>query len=103
MVNLQAFPQLGAFPNEVGAAVVPGGIGGPWPMNLPLNYWWNYGKRSHKRKFSRPKRVKKFSRSRRFSMHLGNPDYDRFEELYAGRIHHRVKKYKRSKKHYNHY
>jgi hypothetical protein len=43
MVNLQTFPQLGAFKGEVGPGTSPGGIGGVWPMNLPLNYWWNYG------------------------------------------------------------
>jgi hypothetical protein len=42
-VNLQIFPQLGAFPGEVGSGNSTSGIGGTWPMQLPLNYWWNYG------------------------------------------------------------
>jgi len=70
-VNLKTFPQLGAFPNEVGSSNSIGGINNSamWPMNLPLNYWFNYGfKRSSrsktkKHKFSSKKR--KIRRSRK--------------------------------------
>lgn len=50
MVDLKIFPHLGAFPNELSSNNTVGGVGGSWPMNMPLNYWWNFGSRSTKRK-----------------------------------------------------
>ena len=70
-VNLQAFTQLGAFPGEVGPGNIPGGIGGPWPMNLPLNYWWNYGSRIRSRR-SLKKRKYSSKRSKRSRSKFGN-------------------------------
>ncbi len=67
-VNLQIFPQLGAFPGEVGSGNSPGGIGGTWPMQLPLNYWWNYGSVRKSRKTSKkPKKSRKSRKSRKAS------------------------------------
>lgn len=47
-VNLRTFPQLGAFPGEVGPGIQPGGEGGPagtWIYGGPsvLGYWPNFG------------------------------------------------------------
>jgi hypothetical protein len=60
-MDLKTFPQLGAFSNELSSNNVAGGIGGSWPMNLPLNYWWNFGsskKSTKKRTKSTKKRTK---------------------------------------------
>jgi hypothetical protein len=62
--NLKIFPHLGAFPGEVGSGNSPGGIGGSWPMNLPLNYWWNFGTRKT-RKTSRTRKTRKVSKASR--------------------------------------
>lgn len=65
--NSDIFPHLGAFPGEVGSGASPGGIGGPWPMQLPLNYFWNFGsrrgsnKKTIKRKTSKRKSIKRKS------------------------------------------
>jgi hypothetical protein len=48
-INMKTFPNLGAFPGEVGSGNSPGGIGGTWPMQLPLAYWWNFGRRGTRR------------------------------------------------------
>ena len=65
-VNLRTFPQLGAFPYEVGTSNSVGGINnsGMWNMNLPLSYWYNYGS---KKKRSRKLRKKINRRNRRYS------------------------------------
>jgi hypothetical protein len=66
-VNLQTFPQLGAFPDEVGSGLDPGGINNSamFPMNLPLNYWWNFSKRRQSRKQRRRQSRKRSRRSRK--------------------------------------
>lgn len=61
-VNLKTFPQLGAYSGEVGSGLSPGGIGGPWFFNYPLNYWWNFGSKRSKRKSKRSKRKQKRSK-----------------------------------------
>lgn len=54
-VNLTVFPQLGAFPNEVGSGLSPGGIGGPWISNIPIPYWFGYGRKTGRSKTGRSK------------------------------------------------
>lgn len=66
-VNLQIFPQLGAFPGEVGSGNSPGGIGGTWPMQLPLNYWWNYGSVRKSRKVRKVRKSRKVRKNRKVS------------------------------------
>ena len=62
-VNLKTFPQLGAFPYEVGNSNSVGGINnmnGQWPMSLPLSYYWNFSttKKRTKKSFIGRKFVK---------------------------------------------
>jgi len=63
-MNAKTFPNLGAFPGEVGSGNSPGGIGGSWPQNLPLNYWWNYGKKSKKKSKKKIKKTRKTKKMR---------------------------------------
>ncbi len=58
--DMQAFPNLGGIIGEVGPGTSPGGIGGPWPMNLPLQYYWQgYGHRKVKKSKSKSKKRSK--------------------------------------------
>ena len=61
--NLKTFPQLGAFPGEVGSGTSVGGINnsGTWIDNIPLAYWFNMGKKSKRSKRSK-KSYKKLSK-----------------------------------------
>jgi hypothetical protein len=70
--NMKTFPNLGAFPGEVGTGNSPGGIGGTWPSQLPLSYWWNYGRgrklrRRSNRKSKRRSNRKSNRKSRKMS------------------------------------
>jgi len=67
-VNLKTFPQLGAYPYEVGNSNSVGGINNSamWPRNLPLSYWYNYGSLRKKSKTrSKKSRVKYGSKKRK--------------------------------------
>lgn len=66
MVNLIAFPDLGGLPNEVGSGNMIGGIGGPWPFNLPLqDYLQGYGsKKKSKNSQKKSKKSKKGSKKK---------------------------------------
>jgi hypothetical protein len=73
--NERTFPNLGAFPGEIGSGYTTGGIGGNWRGgNLAPFYWLNYGlvrkKRSKRSKITkksakRSKRSKITKRSKR--------------------------------------
>jgi hypothetical protein len=65
--NLNTFPQLGAFPGEVGSGNSPGGIGGTWPMQLPLSYWWNFGASKKNKRTRKARKSKKNKRSKKQS------------------------------------
>jgi hypothetical protein len=64
--NLNTFPHLGAFQGEVGSGNSPGGIGGTWPMNLPISYFWGFSSKTT-RKNKKGKRASKKASKSKFS------------------------------------
>jgi len=65
--NLRIFPQLGAYPYEIGSSNSVGGINNSamWPRNIPLSYFFNYGKKSYKKRKLRSKFSSKKRKMRR--------------------------------------
>ena len=65
--NMRTFPNLGAYPGEVGPGINPGGLSGPtgvWgPLGSPLSYSLNFGRK--RRKSKRKPRRKSRRKSRR--------------------------------------
>jgi hypothetical protein len=67
-VNLKTFPQLGAFSDEISSGNVAGGIGGLWiGGNEPLNYFFNFGRRTSKKSGRRSSKRKSHKASKKAS------------------------------------
>ena len=75
--NMRVFPNLGAYPGEVGPGTTPGGTGTggslyPGPGNPMLNYYLMFGRKSRRRRRrrsgkKRKRRSKRRRRKRRYS------------------------------------
>lgn len=62
--NAKTFPQLGAFPGEIGSGLSPGGIGGVWYQGMPPTvYTLGYGsKKTHKGSKNKRKNKRRYNK-----------------------------------------
>jgi hypothetical protein len=99
--NLKTFPNLGAFPGEVGNGLSPGGVSAPgntWIMGIAPGYWFNYGtKRSNKKSYKRSHKKSNKKFNKRSNKRACSVRSKKFKKILSKKIAINMKEYKKGR------